>query len=88
MSVETGGSSAAQSATQEVISPPLASAPAAAMTTEAAIEALLRAAQNTPDIQLLPWLEREFTLYAMKATKGNQVRAAKLLGITRELTIS
>ena len=32
---------------------------------------------------LLPWLEREFTLYAMKATKGNQVRAAKLLGITR-----
>ena len=28
-------------------------------------------------------LEREFTLYAMKATKGNQVRAAKLLGITR-----
>ena len=30
MSVETGGSSAAQSATQEVISPPLASAPAAA----------------------------------------------------------
>jgi len=30
VSVETGGSSAAQSATQEVISPPLASAPAAA----------------------------------------------------------
>ena len=60
-----------------------ANAPAAAMTTENAIEALLRAAQNTPDIQLLPWLEREFTLYAMKATKGNQVRAAKLLGITR-----
>jgi len=58
-------------------------APVVAMTTENAIEALLRAAQNTPDIQLLPWLEREFTLYAMKATKGNQVRAAKLLGITR-----
>jgi DNA-binding NtrC family response regulator len=57
--------------------------PAAVMTTEIAIEALLKAAQSTPDIQLLPWLEREFTLYAMKATKGNQVRAAKLLGITR-----
>lgn len=52
-------------------------------TTESAIELLLRAAQSDPDIQLLPWLEREFTLYAMKATKGNQVRAAKLLGITR-----
>ena len=57
--------------------------PAAAMTTEVAIEALLNAAQSDPEIQLLPWLEREFTLYAMKATKGNQVRAAKLLGITR-----
>jgi len=58
-------------------------APATALTTEAAIEVLLNAAQSSPDIQLLPWLEREFTLYAMKATKGNQVRAAKLLGITR-----
>jgi DNA-binding NtrC family response regulator len=54
-----------------------------AQTTEAAIEVLLKAAQIDPDVQLLPWLEREFTLYAMKATKGNQVRAAKLLGITR-----
>ena len=53
------------------------------MTTEGAIELLLQAAQVDPDVQLLPWLEREFTLYAMKATKGNQVRAAKLLGITR-----
>jgi two-component system nitrogen regulation response regulator GlnG len=51
--------------------------------TESAIEVLLKAAQRDPEVQLLPWLEREFTLYAMKATKGNQVRAAKLLGITR-----
>ena len=58
-------------------------APAAEQTTESAIEVLLKAAQVDPDVQLLPWLEREFTLYAMKATKGNQVRAAKLLGITR-----
>jgi two-component system nitrogen regulation response regulator GlnG len=58
-------------------------ATSAPQTTEAAIEVLLHAAQSTPDVQLLPWLEREFTLYAMKATKGNQVRAAKLLGITR-----
>jgi two-component system nitrogen regulation response regulator GlnG len=34
-------------------------------------------------MQLLPWLEREFTLHAMRATGGNQVRAARLLGITR-----
>jgi len=53
------------------------------ITTEKAIEALLRAAQADPNVQLLPWLEREFTLHAMNVTKGNQVRAAKLLGITR-----
>jgi DNA-binding NtrC family response regulator len=53
------------------------------LTTEAAIEVLLKAAQSKPGVELLPWLEREFTLHAMKATRGNQVRAAKLLGITR-----
>jgi DNA-binding NtrC family response regulator len=56
---------------------------AGAMTTAQAIEVLLKAAQSDPEIQLLPWLEREFTLHAMRATRGNQVRAAKLLGITR-----
>ena len=69
-SATTGGTAAMASA-------------AVAQTTESAIAVLLKAAQSTPDVQLLPWLEREFTLYAMKATKGNQVRAAKLLGITR-----
>jgi two-component system nitrogen regulation response regulator GlnG len=53
------------------------------ITTEVAIEVLLKAAQSNPGVELLPWLEREFTLHAMKATRGNQVRAAKLLGITR-----
>jgi len=62
---------------------PVAAGSPVAQTTEAAIEVLLKAAESDPDVQLLPWIEREFTLYAMKATKGNQVRAAKLLGITR-----
>ena len=53
------------------------------LTKETAIEFLLKIAQIDPDVQLLPWLEREFTIHAMKTTKGNQVRAAKLLGITR-----
>ena len=53
------------------------------LTKESAIEFLLQTAQADPQVQLLPWLEREFTLHAMKVTKGNQVRAAKLLGITR-----
>jgi len=64
------------------------SAPAAppgtfVITTEMAIDALLKTAQADPNVQLLPWLEREFTMYALKITQGNQVRAAKLLGITR-----
>jgi DNA-binding NtrC family response regulator len=71
--------------------PPNAAAPSAAaapinaadISTEVAIEVLLRAAQADPNVQLLPWLEREFTLHALKLTQGNQVRASKLLGITR-----
>jgi two-component system nitrogen regulation response regulator GlnG len=52
-------------------------------TLEVAVETLLDAASNDHGLQLLPWLEREFTLFAMKRTKGNQVKAAKLLGVTR-----
>ena len=50
---------------------------------ENAIMLLLKAALSNPNMQLLPWLEREFTLHALKMTEGNQVQAAKLLGITR-----
>lgn len=53
------------------------------LTRERAVEALLKMAEADPKLPLLPWLEREFTLHAMKMTGGNQVRAAKLLGITR-----
>jgi two-component system nitrogen regulation response regulator GlnG len=66
-----------------VAAPPGGYAAPVELTTEAAIEVLLKAAQSKPGVELLPWLEREFTLHAMKATRGNQVRAAKLLGITR-----
>ncbi len=52
-------------------------------TLETAVEILLDAASADRSLQLLPWLEREFTLFAMKRTKGNQVKAAKLLGVTR-----
>ena len=60
-----------------------ASADAAAPTMESAMEFLFKVAAEDPTLQLLPWLEREFTLRAMKKTGDNQVRAAKLLGITR-----
>lgn len=53
------------------------------MTVEGAVEVLLKAAETDPTLELLPWLERLFTEHAFKVTGGNQVRAAKLLGITR-----
>ncbi|MFM8364677.1 MAG: sigma-54-dependent transcriptional regulator [Verrucomicrobiota bacterium] len=48
-----------------------------------ALEILFNAAVNDPNLAILPWIEREFTLRAMQKTGENQVRAAKLLGITR-----
>ena len=52
-------------------------------TRESAVEALLKMAMEDSSTPLLPWLEREFTAAAMKMTGGNQVRAAKLLGVSR-----
>ncbi|MEM0896913.1 MAG: sigma-54 dependent transcriptional regulator, partial [Verrucomicrobiota bacterium] len=50
---------------------------------EQAVETLLNAAEKDASLELLPWLEREMTTHAMKRTGGNQLQAAKLLGITR-----
>jgi DNA-binding NtrC family response regulator len=50
---------------------------------QAAIELLFQAANQDNSLQLLPWLEREFTIAAMKLTRGNQLKAAKILGVTR-----
>ena len=44
---------------------------------------LFEAASAQPGLELLPWLEREFTRRAMETTGNNQVRASKMLGITR-----
>jgi two-component system nitrogen regulation response regulator GlnG len=53
------------------------------MPLDRAIEVLFQAAAEDASRPLLPWLEREFTLRAMLKTGDNQVRAAKMLGITR-----
>lgn len=70
-------------ASRDLSPAPSTAAQAGEISVERAIEILLNAATADPATQLLPWLEREFTLHAMTVTKGNQVRAAKLLGITR-----
>jgi DNA-binding NtrC family response regulator len=56
---------------------------AAPASLEDAVRVLFKAATAQPGLELLPWLEQEFTRRAMESTGNNQVRAAKLLGITR-----
>ncbi len=55
----------------------------AEISVEQAVQVLLNAAEKDPEMQLLPWLEREMTRFAMERVNRNQVQAAKLLGITR-----
>ena len=40
-------------------------------------------AKEQPELAVLPAVERELIAHALRETNGNQVRAAKLLGITR-----
>jgi len=54
------------------------------LTIEEAAEALFSALMREEgERELLPWLEEDFTRRAMELTGNNQVKAAKLLGITR-----
>jgi two-component system nitrogen regulation response regulator GlnG len=44
---------------------------------------LFQWARENSKLKILPAVERELIIHALMETKGNQVRAAKLLGITR-----
>ncbi len=44
---------------------------------------LFQWARRDPQLKVIPAVERELVIQALKETKGNQVHAAKLLGITR-----
>jgi nitrogen regulation protein NR(I) len=44
---------------------------------------LFQWARQDPKLKVLPAVERELIIHALADTKGNQVQAAKLLGITR-----
>jgi two-component system nitrogen regulation response regulator GlnG len=55
-----------------------------ALSIEDAASALFEAFQREGgDRELLPWVEEDFTRRAMAVTSNNQVKASKLLGITR-----
>ncbi len=54
------------------------------LTVEEAASALFKAlVREGDDRELLSWVEEDFTRRAMELTKRNQVKASKLLGITR-----
>jgi two-component system nitrogen regulation response regulator GlnG len=44
---------------------------------------LFQWARRDPKLKVLPAIERELVIQALKETDGNQVHAAKMLGITR-----
>ena len=44
---------------------------------------LFQWARKDPKLKLIPAVERELVIQALKEASGNQVHAAKLLGITR-----
>jgi DNA-binding NtrC family response regulator len=59
-------------------------APVCAMTVAEAASSLFEAlCREGGERELLPWVEEDFTRRAMEATGNNQVKASKLLGITR-----
>jgi two-component system nitrogen regulation response regulator GlnG len=47
------------------------------------VEQLFGWARRDPQLKVIPAVERALVIQALKETKGNQVHAAKLLGITR-----
>jgi len=66
---------------------PLLSGVPAGQEAAAEIEALARHlfqwARREPKLKIIPTVERELVIQALKETNGNQVHAAKILGITR-----
>ena len=55
------------------------------MTSDAATLArqLFNLAKRDPKLKIIPAVERELVIQALKETDDNQVQAAKMLGITR-----
>jgi len=51
--------------------------------TAAVARQLFQWARRDPKLKLIPTIERELVIHALKETNNNQVQAAKLLGITR-----
>jgi two-component system nitrogen regulation response regulator GlnG len=57
--------------------------PAPANDVAALAQALFRVARQDTKLKVIPAVERELVVQALLETRGNQVQAARLLGITR-----
>ncbi len=77
---EIGGQGSAEAA-GAALAP--AALEAAAADTAALARQLFQWARRDPRHKVIPAVERELVIQALKETQGNQVHAAKLLGITR-----
>jgi nitrogen regulation protein NR(I) len=73
-----------QSSSGAIIPPTLGTASEEAVTDAAAMaRQLFQWAKRDPRLKVIPAVERELVIQALKETNNNQVHAAKLLGITR-----
>jgi two-component system nitrogen regulation response regulator GlnG len=65
--------------------PTASAAPSEGTTSDGAALArqLFQLARREPKLKIIPFVERELVIQALKETSNNQVHAAKLLGITR-----
>jgi nitrogen regulation protein NR(I) len=80
---EIVGQAASPSAAAPVSAAPAGSGDAGVTDVVALTRKLFQWARKDPKLKLIPAVERELVLQALKETSGNQVQAAKLLGITR-----
>ena len=83
LSPEIAGQNAPQTAAPASSIPTVPGSDAGATDVTSLARKLFQWARKDPKLKLIPAVERELVLQALKETSGNQVQAAKLLGITR-----
>jgi two-component system nitrogen regulation response regulator GlnG len=80
----TGAATTTAPGTAPATAPALATATEPGVTDVVALaRRLFQWARKDPKLRIIPAVERELVIQALKETNGNQVQAAKLLGITR-----
>jgi two-component system nitrogen regulation response regulator GlnG len=72
-----------QAASGQVPSGPMPTGEGAINDVAALARQLFQWARRDPKLKIIPVVERELVIQALKETEGNQVHAARLLGITR-----